>query len=134
MAYSRNVAFVQGFLGKDAKKKDTKNGVSVSFSVATSRSYKKGDQWEDETTWHNVVLYSKESPSILPYLEKGREVSVQGRISNRSYTDADNVERLWSEIVAFPGDVIIGSTTEERKARNGKPKAAIPPPDEEAPF
>lgn len=42
-----NKIFILGRLGKDPEIRYTPNGATVcNFSIATSRSYKRGDEWE----------------------------------------------------------------------------------------
>ena len=97
---SVNKAILLGNLGKDAETKFTPSGTArTSFTVATSRRWKDqqtGD-WKEETDWHNVVLWRSEN--LANYLLKGKQVYVEGRISNRSY-EQDGVKKFFTEIVA----------------------------------
>jgi len=99
MANSMNKAILLGTIGKDAEMKYLPNGNPVSrFSLATNRSYKKGDEWVKETDWHNIVLWGSEG--LVQYLVKGAKVMIEGRISNRSYEDKNGNKAYTSEIVA----------------------------------
>jgi len=101
MARSVNKVILIGNLGKDAETKFTPSGVSVStFSIATTRSIKDANtgDWKDETDWSNVVLWRKEN--LAPYLTKGKQVYVEGRLQTRSYTDKDGNKRYATEVVA----------------------------------
>jgi len=101
MARSVNKVILVGNLGKDAETKFTAAGTAVSkFSVATTRRFKDnatGD-WKDETDWTNIVLWKNEG--VAQYLTKGRQVYVEGRLSNRSYEDKDGVKKYITEVVA----------------------------------
>jgi single-strand DNA-binding protein len=103
---SINKAILLGHLGKDAETKFTPSGTArTSFTLATSRRWKDqqtGD-WKEETDWHNVVLWRSEN--LANYLLKGKQVYVEGRISNRSYEDKDGNKKYFTEIVA--DDVIL---------------------------
>jgi len=103
---SINKAILLGHLGKDAETKFTPSGTArTSFTLATSRRWKDqqtGD-WKEETDWHNVVLWRSEN--LANYLLKGKQVYVEGRISNRSYEDKDGNKMYFTEIVA--DDVIL---------------------------
>jgi single-strand DNA-binding protein len=98
---SINKAILLGHLGKDAETKFTPSGTArTSFTLATSRRWKDqqtGD-WKEETDWHNVVLWRSEN--LANYLLKGKQVYVEGRISNRSYEDKDGNKKFFTEIVA----------------------------------
>jgi single-strand DNA-binding protein len=97
---SINKAILLGHLGKDAETKFTPGGTArTSFTLATSRRWKDqqtGD-WKEETDWHNVTLWRSEN--LANYLLKGKQVYVEGRISNRSY-EQDGVKKFFTEIVA----------------------------------
>jgi len=103
---SINKAILLGHLGKDAETKFTTGGTAkTTFTLATSRRWKDqqtGD-WKEETDWHNVTLWRQEN--LANYLLKGKQVYVEGRISNRSYEDKDGVKKYFTEIVA--DDVIL---------------------------
>jgi single-strand DNA-binding protein len=98
---SINKAILLGHLGKDAETKFTPSGTArTSFTLATSRRWKDqqtGD-WKEETDWHNVTLWRSEN--LANYLLKGKQVYVEGRISNRSYEDKDGNKKFFTEIVA----------------------------------
>ena len=98
---SINKAILLGHLGKDAETKFTPSGIArTNFTIATSRRWKDqqtGD-WKEETDWHNVVLWRSEN--LANYLLKGKQIYVEGRISNRSYDDKDGNKKFITEIVA----------------------------------
>jgi len=101
MARSLNKVMLIGNLGRDAELKYTPSGVPVSrFSVATTRRWKdqQTGEWKDDTTWTNVVLWRNEN--LAPYLTKGKQVYVEGRIETRSYEDKDGQKKYSTEVVS----------------------------------
>ena len=101
MAFSINLAIATGNVTRDPELKYTPSGMAVcSFGVATNRSIKKGDQWEDVPTFHNIVVWAKQAEYIANSVKKGTLVTVQGRIDNRSYDGKDGTKKYISEIVA----------------------------------
>jgi single-strand DNA-binding protein len=107
---SVNKAILVGRLGKDPEIKYTQSGRAVAnFSLATDRSWKGQDgQRQKETTWHNIVVWGRQAEVIKEYMSKGRQIYLEGRISNRSYDDKDGNKRYISEVVVeefrFLGD------------------------------
>jgi single-strand DNA-binding protein len=98
---SVNKVLLLGHLGKDAEGKFLPSGVHVAkFSVATSRRWKdKGsDEWKEETEWTNVSLWRSEN--LVPYLTKGKQVYVEGRLQTRNYEDKEGQKRYSTEVVA----------------------------------
>lgn len=131
---SVNRVQLMGHMGKDAETRFTPQGVSVtSFSLATTRSWKQGEEWKEATDWHNVVgwrLHEK----LLPLLVKGNLVYIEGRIQTRSY-EKDGSTRWITEIVAdrvhFLREPFKGGPRDEDAP--AAPEQA-PPSDEDVPF
>jgi len=90
--------------------------------IATNEYYKnqKGERVE-ETTWHNLIAWGKQAELLEKYTDKGSEIAVEGRLSNRSYKDKEGNKRNIYEVVVssiyLMGDrkanVPAGSETED---------------------
>ena len=70
------------------------------FSIATNDHYKnaQGEKITD-TQWHNLVAWNKTAEIVEKYLEKGKEVAIEGKLTSRSYDDKDGTKRYITEIV-----------------------------------
>jgi single-strand DNA-binding protein len=101
MPKSLNRVTLLGHCGKDAALTYTTNGVPCAkFSLATSSSYKKGDEWIESTEWHNLVLWQKLAEIAGEHVHKGDKIMVEGRIQTRSWDDKKSGEkRYMTEIV-----------------------------------
>lgn len=98
MAFSLNRICLIGNLGKDAETRFTTNNVSVTnFSIATTHSYKKSEQWEQETTWHNCVGFNL-SDFFKDALKKGKKFYVEGRLTKKDYTDKEGIKRYSTDV------------------------------------
>ena len=98
---SVNKVILLGRLGKDAETKTTGQGTAVTkFTLATSRRWKdqQSGDWREETDWHNIILWRNEN--VAPYLLKGKQVYLEGRIATRSYDDKDGQKKYITEITA----------------------------------
>lgn len=102
MGQSLNRATLIGRVGKDAETQFLPSGHQVTkFSVATSREWKdKQGAKQEETTWHNVVVWGKVAEVAAQYVKKGMLVFLEGRISVRDYQGKDGGQRRAFEIVA----------------------------------
>ena len=102
MAYrSVNKVILIGRLGKDAESKFTPSGTSVStFSIATSWRQKdqQTGEWKDHTDWHNIVFWRAEN--VAPYLVKGTQVYIEGRLQTRNYENKEGRKVYVTEVVA----------------------------------
>jgi single-strand DNA-binding protein len=97
----KNSVRLVGNLGMDPEVKSFDNNRKLArFSIATNESYKndKGEK-VTETQWHNLVLWGTQAKLADDYLKKGDEVAIEGKLSNRSYTDKDGNKRYVSEVV-----------------------------------
>lgn len=97
-----NKAILIGNLGNDPEIKMLEGGTSVGrFSLATQDSYKdKNGEWQQQTEWHNVVVWRDLAERAEKQLKKGSKVYVEGKITYRKYKDKDGIERQMTDIVA----------------------------------
>jgi len=141
---SVNKAILVGRLGQDPELKYTPNGQPVAnFTLATNRVWKGQDgQRQEETTWHNIVVWGRQAETAKEYLSKGRQVYIEGRISNRSYEDKEGNRRYWSEVVC-ENLKFLGGRGDEGPGRDTSGASAAPsqaPPagqasdDDDLPF
>ncbi len=89
-----------GNLGVAPEVKSFENGKKLAkFSLATNESYKndKGEKIKN-TQWHNLIAWGNTADYIEKYLKKGMEVAIDGKLSNRNYTDKDGVKRYITEV------------------------------------
>jgi single-strand DNA-binding protein len=99
MARGLNKVMLIGNLGRDAETRHTPSGVAVTnFSIATARRVKdQSGEWRDDTDWHNIVLWRGEN--VSPYLLKGTQVYIEGRLQTRSWEDQSGQKKYRTEVV-----------------------------------
>lgn len=70
------------------------------LSLATNETYnnQKGEKIT-ETQWHNLVLWGKQAEIAESYLKKGDEISIEGKLASRNYTDKEGMKRYVTEVV-----------------------------------
>jgi single-strand DNA-binding protein len=96
-----NKITITGNLGKDAEVRTTTSGKKVcAFSVASTKSFKRGDQWEKSTTWFNVSLWGDKAERFAQALKKGVRVHLEGELRQNKFTDKSGEERSNYEVVA----------------------------------
>jgi len=99
---SVNKAIIVGNLGRDPEMRYTQSNTPVAtFSVATT------DQWTDKngerqerTEWHRVVAWARLAEICGQYLQKGKQVYIEGRLQTREWEDQNGQKRYTTEIVA----------------------------------
>jgi single-strand DNA-binding protein len=90
-----NKIILIGRLGKDPELQVTPDGTPVTkFTLAVNR-YSKTSSGErkEETDWFNVSAWRQLAETCEKYLHKGSKVYVEGRLSQRKYTDREGVQR-----------------------------------------
>jgi single-strand DNA-binding protein len=76
-----NRVVLVGRLTRDAELKYTATGQAVcKFSVAVNRRRKNGDQWEEEASYFDIVLWGRMGESLNQYLLKGKAVGIDGEL------------------------------------------------------
>jgi single-strand DNA-binding protein len=138
---SVNKAILIGNLGRDPEIRYLPSGQPVaSFSIATTENFNdRNGARQERTEWHNIVVWGKQAELCSQYLKKGRQVYIEGRISNRQYEAKDGSgKRYRSEIVAQRVQFLGGrggAPGEMTDEPRDMPGADMPPPeDEDIPF
>ena len=142
MAAGVNKVILVGNLGKDPEVRYVQSGNAVcTLRLAVTELRKDGDQWKDHTEWMDVVTFGKTAENAGQYLQKGRQVYVEGRLQTRNYKDKEGVEKWRTEVVAnqllFLGSgdrgAGAGAGAGPRKSEGSRPAQGGPPPGEDAP-
>lgn len=75
------------------------NTAYTRFTVAVNRTFQNA-QGEREADFINIVAWRRQAENITNYLDKGSQVSIDGRIQTGSFTDKDGNRRYTTEVVA----------------------------------
>ena len=96
-----NKAFLFGNLTRDPELRALPSGMNVvNFSIATNRTYKDRDgKKQEQTDFHNVVVFGRQADTVNQYLKKGSSVFVEGRMQTRSW-EKDGEKKYRTEVVA----------------------------------
>ncbi|RKX64912.1 MAG: single-stranded DNA-binding protein [Thermodesulfobacteriota bacterium] len=115
-----NKVILIGHLGADPELRYTPNGTPVAnFRIATTERWtnKQGERMES-TEWHRIVAWGKLGEFCGQYLNKGKQVYIEGRLRTRSWEDKDGKKQWTTEIIA------------QRLQLLGKPEKSSTPPEE----
>lgn len=102
MEKSLNRVELKGRVGQDARILRTDNGATAArFTLATSEMVRNRDEtYREETTWHNVVAWSRKGMPDFEKIRKGTFMELEGKIRYVKYTSAVGEEKSLTEIVA----------------------------------
>ena len=130
MSTDINQVIMVGRLTRDAELKYTNNGTAVSnLSIACNESIKQQDgSWNEQGHFFDVTLWGKQAEGLRQYLTKGRQVAIQGRLKQQTWTDQQtgqnrskvviNVQSL--ELLAAPSN-----SPQNQQANNGYQNQAL---------
>lgn len=97
-----NKVILVGHLGKDPEMRYAASGLAIAnFSLATSenRKDKEGNK-ETKTEWHRIVAFGKLAEICGEYLNKGKQIYIEGRIQTNKWEDKEGNTRYTTEIIA----------------------------------
>lgn len=97
-----NKIFLIGNLTRDPELRTLPSGQPVvSFGLATNRLWtnKQGTKQQD-TQFHNVVLFGRLAEIAKQYLTKGSMAFIEGRIQTRNWEAQDGTKRTRTEVIA----------------------------------
>jgi len=100
MANDINSVVLVGRLTRDAEMRYTNSGTAIcKFSLAVNRRKRSGDNWEDEVSYFDIVVWGRQGEAVSRFLEKGKQVSVSGEL-RQSRWEQDGQTRSRVEVVA----------------------------------
>lgn len=96
----KNKVQLIGNLGMDPEIKELNSGKKMArFTLATNESYRNsaGDRIQ-ETQWHNLIAWGPKANFAEKFLNKGKEVALEGKLIHRNYEDKEGITRYVTEI------------------------------------
>ena len=116
MGSVNNVQLI-GNLGRDMEVRYLDSGTAVgTLNLATTDTWTKGGEKQEKTEWHRVTLWGKTAESLQPYLLKGKQIYVEGKLETRKWQDKDGNDRYTTEIRGFRV-VLLGGQGERHEQR-----------------
>ena len=102
MDKSVNKVELRGRVGQDARILKVENGgMAARFTLATNEIVKgKDDSFREETTWHNIVAWSRKGMPDFDKIRKGTYLVLEGKIRYVRYTASNGEEKNVTEILA----------------------------------
>ncbi|MDB5031783.1 single-stranded DNA-binding protein [Mucilaginibacter sp.] len=95
-----NKVILVGHLGKDPDLRVLEGNVPVvSFPLATSEFINKNGAKEEQTEWHNIVVWRGLAEAAAKILRKGKLIYLEGKCRTRSFEDKNGIKRYTTEVV-----------------------------------
>lgn len=98
---SLNKVMLIGRCGKDVEVRTVGDGKVASFTLATTEKYKdRNGQLQENTEWHNIVIWGKLAEVAERYVRKGTQLFIEGKIKTEKYSGNDGVEKYVTKVYA----------------------------------
>jgi len=125
-----------GNLGKDPDSRFTGSGMAVcNFSIACAEKWKdKAGEWQEKTEWVNIVAWGKLAEICGKYLQKGKQVYIDGKLQTRQWDDKDGNKRYTTEVVAREMKMLGGKSEPKPREERQSDCAQGDTEPEEIPF
>lgn len=101
MSSIRNRVQLIGNVGENPKITKLESGKKVAnFSLATNEGYtnQEGEKVV-HTEWHDLVAWGKTADIVEQFINKGKQIVVDGALRKRSYEDKEGQKRYVTEIL-----------------------------------
>lgn len=105
MSSNINSVCIAGRLTKDAELKTTKSGASIlNCGIAVNESRKNAQgEWMDYANFFDFVMFGPRVNALSQYLQKGKKVTLSGRLHQDTWEDAQGNNR--SKVVIMVNDI-----------------------------
>lgn len=96
-----NYVTLTGNLTRDPELRFTTGGRGVAtMGLAVNRRYQSNGEWQEQTSFFNVVAWGDMGENCATSLTKGARVIVTGRLEQRSWTTENDEKRSVVEVIA----------------------------------
>jgi single-strand DNA-binding protein len=95
-----NKVILVGNVGQDPEIRSTAGGTRVAnMRMATNERRRDRDgNWTDHTEWHTVVVWGRLVDVVEQYVNKGRQLYIEGVLRTRSWEGQDGQKRYTTEV------------------------------------
>jgi len=126
MSEDLNRVILVGRLVRDSELQYTNSGYPVcKMSLAVNRRVKKGDNYEDEGNFFDLVLWGKRGESLNQYLIKGQQIAVEGQLKqDRWEQDGNKRSRV---VIELSNVQLVGSRSNGDNGNTGQSQQTYKP-------
>ncbi|MBL7883417.1 MAG: single-stranded DNA-binding protein [Bacteroidia bacterium] len=129
-----NKVILVGNLGKDPEVRHLEGGATVAnFPLATTENFKdKNGNRQEQTEWHNIVVWRGLADVAEKYLKKGMTIYLEGKLRTRSWDDKEGNKRYTTEVVGETFTIL--SKKENTSTGSAEDHSSSPKTGDDLPF
>lgn len=130
-----NKVILIGNLGKDPEVRHLEGGAAVAnFPLATTETFKdKNGNRQEQTEWHNIVVWRGLAEVAEKYLKKGMTIYLEGKLRTRSWDDKEGNKRYTTEVVG-ESFTMLNKRDSNQQSSNDDNNSSIPRTGDDLPF
>ncbi len=131
-----NKVILIGNLGKDPEVRHLEGGAAVAnFPLATTETFKdKNGNRQEQTEWHNIVVWRGLAEVAEKYLKKGMTIYIEGKLRTRSWDDKEGNKRYTTEIVGDSFTMLSKRDNNNSQSGSEENTPAAPKTGDDLPF
>ncbi len=97
----KNKVQLIGHAGQDSEIVDLESGKKVArVSIAVNEDYKNANgEKQTRTEWFNLVAWNSVATIFENYVQKGKKIAIEGKLTSRSYEDKGGTKRYVTEVL-----------------------------------
>jgi single-strand DNA-binding protein len=119
-----NHFFGIGRLTRDAELKTIASGTPcVNFSICINKVWKKDGERQEKPNFFNCTIWGKYGESMHKYLTKGKQIGIEGELSQNTWTDSNGGNH--SAVIITVNEISLLSSP---KGKDESDPAEPPPP------
>ena len=133
---SYNKVILMGNLTRDPEKRYTQGGTCVvNLGLAVNRRVKRNEEWTEEASFFDIVVFGNQGENCAKFLAKGRPVLVDGELQQRRWETPEGQKRSKIQVIANR-IAFLGSRSDSGGGDTFQGDDSGPPPieDDDIPF
>jgi single-strand DNA-binding protein len=89
-----------GTIANDPELQHVGNNTPIcKISVAVNRSQKKGNEWEEKTTWMRATFWKYQAEQIVNQAKKGDRIFIGGPMEQQEWTNKEGAKQTSYEVI-----------------------------------
>jgi len=130
-----NKVILMGNLTRDPEKRYTDGGTCiVNMGLAVNRRIKRKEEWVEEASFFDIVVFGNQAENCAKYLAKGRPILVDGELQQRRWEAQDGSKRSKVEIIANRVQFLGGRGGPAPDSETKRDEEPPPIDDDDIPF
>lgn len=109
MAEDLNSVDLIGRLTRDAELKYSNSGSAITnLSLAVNSTKKQGDQWVEEVSFFDLVVFGRRGEALTQYLIKGTQIAIDGSLKQERWKDSKTQDNRSKIIIKVKSIQLLG--------------------------